>query len=181
MISILILVVDDVDKIAYLFQTYNDEMLRYAKRLLWQRNDPEHDAEDVMGGVWWRLSKYRKSVNIDVTPLEMRAYVMRIVAHQASCLMKTPEALPLDVWQVEEESNRDFLEQIHIRDRYDEVVYELKKLDDRYSVPLELMLVEHMSVKQISIFLDIPLKTVYTNIERGKKQLINAMNRKEIY
>ena len=62
-------------------------------------------------------------------------------------------------------------------DEYRRVVDTIAQLDDRYSIPLYMRWVEELSVKEIARRLDIPVKTVYTNLERGKYLLAKALGK----
>ena len=55
----------------------------------------------------------------------------------------------------------------------------MKKMDDRYSIPIELRFLDNWDIKSIADFLDIPQKTVYTNISRGLTYLYNKFSEKE--
>lgn len=169
------------DKITYLFDTYNNEMLRYAKGLLRHRHDPDQDAQDVVGEAWVKICQYIDSVNFDVPRPQLRAYVMRVVANEALDCMKIKEPTMIEEWDADAVASRDFWERIRIQERYDEVVLELKKMDDRYSIPIELRHLDNWDIKRIADFLDIPQKTVYTNISRGLTYLYNKFSEKENY
>jgi DNA-directed RNA polymerase specialized sigma24 family protein len=49
------------------------------------------------------------------------------------------------------------------------------RLDDRYRIPLYLRWVEELPVKAIARMMDLPPKTVYTNLSRGKAILIKML------
>ena len=70
----------------------------------------------------------------------------------------------------------DFFEQIRIQERYDEVVEEIDRLDEKYSIPLSLRYGEEMETKEIAHLMGLSEKTVYTRISRAKKLLVEKIN-----
>ena len=73
------------------------------------------------------------------------------------------------------EAEYDFLAEIDIKERYNEVVKAIENLDERYSMTLFLFYCKEMSVDSISELMGISPKTVYTRISRGKIHLINSL------
>jgi len=56
----------------------------------------------------------------------------------------------------------------------------LDYLEDKYRLPLTLFYMEHFSYKEIADFLKIPVGTVMSRLRRGKDQLKDLMENKEI-
>ena len=75
-------------------------------------------------------------------------------------------------------SDDDFFEKLCIEERYQEVVCALKALPAIYSTALYLRFFEEKSVTEIADELNIPEKTVYTRIKRGREMLLLAIGKK---
>ena len=65
---------------------------------------------------------------------------------------------------------------MRVRERYEDVIEAIGKLDERYSIPLSLRVTENMEIKEIAKLLGIAEKSVYTRLERARKMLIDILN-----
>lgn len=69
----------------------------------------------------------------------------------------------------------EFISSIQINERYEKVIQVIKKMDDRYSMTLLFRFRDDMSVSEISDYMGLPEKTVYTRLERGKRLLLKLL------
>lgn len=68
-----------------------------------------------------------------------------------------------------------FIEDICIREQYNEVVRAIEQMDDIYGTTLFLVYCKDMTVNEIAEMMDVPAKTVYTRLARGKKMLRDSI------
>lgn len=180
MLQFLLSIADESDhaKIKYLYAQYHDTMIRFAKYRLHKMGMPNYaaDAEDAVQNAFVKITKYIGKVDFTVEDWELRAYVLRIVSNETINVMldyvhfnnpNTPERYVDD---------EDFFNQLRIKERYEEVVEAIGRMDERYSIPMLLKYKDDMKVSDIAKLLGIAEKTVYTRTERGKRMLLEALD-----
>ena len=77
--------------------------------------------------------------------------------------------------EIHSNSAYTFIDGIQIKERYNEVVEAIKRLDDKYSDILYLVYFEGKTVKEIAALMGISAKTVYTRLERGRILLMESL------
>lgn len=167
----------DHEKVESIYHQYRDRMLRLAGARLRQMgvSNAELDAEDVVQNAFVKIVRHIDKLDFSLGEGAVLGYVMKIVANEAaSFAADRTECDSLDAYQ-NTLTDRDFLEQLRVSERYDAVVEAIRRLDERYSITLSLRYVEEMSVKDIAALLGIAEKSVYTRIERGKKKLLQML------
>lgn len=181
MLSFLLLISEPAqcDRIEHLYRTFHDDMLRIAKSRLqvYGRKNYEMDAEDVVQGAFMKMTKYVHAIKPDADDRELEAYVMAILSHEICDFVKDGTySASYEEYEDYIEDGR-FFEQMRISERYDEVVEAIERLDEKYSVSMLLRYRDEMSVKEIAKLMEIPEKTVYTRLERGKKRLLELLDK----
>ena len=73
-----------------------------------------------------------------------------------------------------------FIEMLNSKERYEEVVSEIYSMKEIYSYTLSYRFCDEMDVANIAKMLGVQEKTVYTRIERGKKLLLDSLQRREM-
>lgn len=180
MLQFLLSIADEKDhaKIEYLYNRYHEDMIRFARYRLRKKKMPNYelDAEDAVQNAFLKITKYIDKVDFTVGDKGLRAYVLKIVSNEVSGIVS--DYIYFD--DIDEYSNTleygDFFEQMRIQERYDEVVEEIDRLDEKYSIPLSLRYGEEMETKEIAHLMGLPEKTVYTRISRAKKLLVEKIN-----
>ncbi len=169
------------DKIAYIYRAYHGDLLRFARALLRRAGLPNvtTDAEDVVQNAFLKIIKYEKNVDFDKDDGELRQYVFTVVYREAQnriCRQMEEQSYvdQLDDY-ADAISDDEFLRSLDIQHTYERVVEIIKSMDERYSLPLYFCFCVGMTVKQVSDMLDIPEKTVYTRLTRGKQQLLELV------
>ena len=158
-----------------LFKRYHKPMLRLAshKFFMKKRSNYQLDAEDAVQGTFEKIVRYAHTVPFDRPEKELRAYVYSILQHQISEILQEPELLCEDITDYADINDaQEFGEKLHISERYDQVVTAIRNMEPRYSTALMLYYCEDMSVNRIAHMLEIPEKTVYSRLRRGKQMLI---------
>ncbi len=180
MLSFLLSIADEgrQAQIEYLYYTYHDDMMRFAKYRLRLCGDFNYDmdAQDVVQNAFVKITKYTHAVDFTLSYNELRAYVLTIVTNEANNLLKENKTYEeLDDCLTEEA----FFEALRIKDRYYEVIEAIESLDDRYSIALLYRYRENMSIKELAALLGIAEKSVYTRIERGRKLLLKSLEKEK--
>lgn len=178
MLIFLLSVADEAqrDKVEEIYRKYHVEMFKVAMCKLRGRPNQQSEAEEALQNAFLKIIEYYDSIRFDESEACLRAYYLAIVTNEAINILKR-HTEHICIEEIEERlpSNEDFLEQLCLQTEYAQVVQAIADLDDRYSIPLQLKYVEQLSVDEISALLDQSVKTVYTNISRGKSRLLKQL------
>lgn len=182
MLELLLMLVaeEDKDKLRYIYNTYHDDMLRLAEYKLrtYRADSISHDVQDVVQNAWYRITKYIDNIDTGNEKGSLKSYILMIVEHEAIRYIKNQRSVePLD----EAIEDEDFIEKLHIKERYNEVVAAITRLDAHYAIPLFLHYQQEIPVKELARLLGLPPKTVYTRLARGKKLLLKALGEEGTY
>ena len=155
------------DRIEYIYATYSNDMLRYAKYKLKNRgvSNYELDAEDVVQNSFLRIIRYIDRISRKASGKELRTYLFSIVSREVDKLLK--DQVLFDSFDVYSDviEDGDFWETLRIEKRYDDVV---KKI-----------YCNEMSVKEIATMMGLSDKTVYTRLSRGMRLLKDSFKSEE--
>jgi len=148
------------EEVVRLFDTYADDLYRFAVSYVASK----HDAEDVVSDVFLRLLS--RPILFD-RKFE-KAFLMTMTANKCKDLLrssarKTSVDLESNEWQL--------LTFDGFTEKNKEVFDELMRLDPTYRSPIYLYYYEGYSYKEISRILKISESAVGMRIKRGKEQL----------
>ena len=174
---------DDIkEKIEHIYKTYHRDMLRYAKGQLKKMNVPDYEAEaeDVVQNAFLKIIRYSERIRFDRGDDAVKSYVFAIVLNEAINNVNEYTATVNidDCFEVSTED--EFFEQLPIKEDYEKVLKAIEKLDDKYRYTLMYRYTHEMGVKEIAELMGIPEKTVYTRLERGRKQLLALLEKEGI-
>lgn len=160
--------------IEHIYYTYHEDMVRFAKFKLRNRNIPNYEieSEDVVQNSFIKLVTYAYKIQHDAPPKVLKSYVFEIVKNESATFVhkyfKHPETEALES---EFASVEDYSATVKILNIYNDIIDAIDTLDYIYSVPTYLKVVMDFDIDEISAILEICEKTVYTRIERAKKML----------
>ncbi|MBK7409515.1 MAG: RNA polymerase sigma factor [Saprospirales bacterium] len=157
----------EVDYFSCLYDRYEEQLLRYIKRL-----GVEEEAEDVLQeafiNIWKNLYAFDQS-------LKLSSWLYRIVHNQVvSCIRKKKsfgkdQKDTFDEQRFADLPDESFLD-TDVLEEKDRLTHELlEKLPLLYKEVMVLKFLEDMSYEEISDILKIPEGTVATRINRAKK------------
>ena len=160
---------------------YHDDMIRFARHKLRIAGvqSYEVDAQDAVQSSFLKLCKYYKSIFESVPDKQLKVYVFSIVRNEVNSIINVNNRFEKAYECIETLTDEEFLERLKIKEQYDDVMDAIKKLDDKYSFTLLFYYVEEMSVKNIAENMEIPEKTVYTRLERGRALLLEILNKEK--
>ena len=166
----------DYEKIEYLAETFYNDLLVYAKRNLEIRPLMGYEPEDAVQDTYVRITLKIDHVDFTLSDVEIGKYLRQVLVHIiANKREESQNAVLMGDTKEQISSPDDFVYLIMEEYEREAVTEALKQLEDLYRVPLTLKYREGYSPKKIAELLNKPVKTVYTNIERGlvllKKQL----------
>lgn len=157
-------------QLTHLYNTFRGDMVRFARSRLkmMRRYNSDMDAEDAVQNTFLRVTKYIEKVNFSESEKQLKNYLLTILTREITRLVKAyPDELEYTE-EVCEHAWSKFIEKLRIKALYDETVRVIESLDDIYSTTLFLAYCEELTVNEISKIMEVPTKTVYTRISRGK-------------
>lgn len=182
MLSFLLLLSDlnDDDKLLDIYHHYYPEMLKVASFIFCGKN-PAMDAEDAVQNAFVNLQKSMHRISFWDDERRLHAYVIAVVKTESYKLLKNAVYCE-DIGEYVNAlvSDDDFVEQINRVELYQKVVDAISRLDDRYAIPMYMHWVDELSVKEIATWLGIPVKTVYTQLSRGKYLLLEMLKKEGV-
>lgn len=165
------------DQIEEIYRKYHIEMYKIAKYKLRHNPNPSLEAEEALQNAFVKIIEHFDSIRFDSSERALHAYFLAIVTNEAiNILNKHTEQVSIHDVEEIPASDDSFIDQLCLQSDYDALVRSITELDDRYSIPMQLRYVEQMSVAEISALLNMNVKTVYTNLSRGKTQLLKLLN-----
>lgn len=167
----------DHEKITRIYNGYHLFMLKYATGKLknFGRRNYVYEAEDVVQNSFMKIIRYIDDVDFSLGEKCVKNYIFAILNNEICNFMNDNKELDVFDEAFCEEAEYDFLEKIHIKESYNDVVKAIENLEERYSATLFLFYCKEMSVNSISELMGISTKTVYTRIARGKIKLLDSL------
>ena len=161
------------DKFTLLYELYHKRLLAFAAKLV-----PKDDAEDAVQEAWLRIAK-----NIDriEDPHSERTvgYIMTITRNCAYTVLKQEPKLYPGEREAERKDMDDILNELCEKERFEETVENIRRLNDMYRPVLYLYYVEECTVSQIASQLGRKKETVRKQLQRGREVLIGQLRKEE--
>ena len=156
-------------KVEHIYNTYHEYMMRYAVSKLQAigRTNAIYDAEDAVQNAFMKIVKH---IDKSLTILCNEVY---------NVLQNNEENLEFDEeFSFEKEYN--FIEELEIKEQYNQVVEAIESLDEKYSTTMYLVFCKEKTVNQVAEIMALSPKTVYTRLARGKQLLLDSLKGAQI-
>jgi len=159
----------EIEPFGVLVERYEQKILRYAKRFLFDHDD----AEDLVQNVF--LKAFTNIQSFD-TSRKFSSWLYRIAHNEFVNAIKKKNREPISFFSIDallpyfasEETADKEANKREIRETIDE---HLKNLNVKYREPLVLYYFEELSYKEIADVLRIPIATVGVRLKRSKEIL----------
>ena len=172
------------EKVNRIYETYKRLMLYAAYQILGN----SEDAEDALQMAMLGICRNAAQIDLSVTEQEIRSYVMTAVQNaaysiQRSRIRRQSQNTSLD--ELREKAGdvitdgHSFVETLAIRERYQEVVEAIRGLPELYREVMFLHYVEEVSISAIAKRLGRKEDAVRQQLSRGRKMLIQQLEKKE--
>ncbi len=175
MLSFLLTISDEEyhPRIAEIYNSYHDDMIRIAKYRLKRADIPDYAvyAEDAVQNSFSKIVKHIDKIDFNVPEKYLKSYVFSIVINEVINIISNIEYVESLDDYAENLDDREFMQRLKVKEVFDEVVRAIKKMDERYSTVLLFHYCNDMNVKEIAEMLGVSEKTVYTRLFRGKALL----------
>ena len=166
--------------VIYIFNKYHTEMLT-AARVQFKNagvSNWELEAEDAVQNAFVKITRYINTIKGKVKEENVRAYLYAITNNEVNAIIS--DNIRSNTESAEEEEMIDdgeFVRRLEMKEQYDIVVEAIKQLDEKYSTVLLLRYCGEISVKRIAKFLGLKPQTVYKRIKRGKRRLLELLEK----
>ena len=167
----------DQSKIEYIYNKYHDHMMKYAisKLMSMGRQNYTYDAEDAVQNAFIKIVKNIHKFDFNRDEKSIKNYSFTILTNEIYTLTKfKDDFLELDE-SMFESSQHGILEEICIKDEYDNVVQAIENLSEIYSSTLFLAYCKEMSTNEIAKFMSVSTQTVYARLKRAKLYLLDYL------
>ena len=170
-------------KVEELYHKYHDYMMKCAvsKFKSLGRYNCVYDAEDAVQNTFMKITKHIDKIDFSRTEADVKNYCLAILTNEICNILNDNE----EIYEFDEEycsfEEYNFVDELNIRESYDEVVKAIEKLDEKYSTTLQLFYCEEMAPNDIAELMGLPPKTVYTRLARGKKILLESLKGDKVY
>lgn len=170
-------------KIERIYNKYHEYMMRYAISKFQNEGSPNflYDAEDAVQNAFVKIVKYIERIDFSREEKDVKNYCLTILINEIYYLLHRKEENFENFEEFCLEKEYNFIEELKIQDRYNELVEAIESLDERYSTTLYLVFCKEMTVNEISEMMGISAKTVYTRLARGKKLLLESLKGAKFY
>ncbi len=168
-------------KIGFLYEKYHDDMVRFARRKLFDGGDhnAEYDAEDVVQNTFMTVVRIASKIDLNSN---VKSYLFAILTNEIMDFFrergKERELLNLDDLEGQVYSD-DFIEQLNLEEECRRVRAAIDQMKDIYKCVFMCKFKGMMAVEEIAAFFGISVKTVYTRLLRGRNELLSILHRED--
>ena len=168
----------DTDKTEFerLYHQYADAIFRKTLYIL--KN--QQDTEDVIQETWLKVSKNMDKLK-DKDDRVALAYIMKIAYHQALSHLREQKIPDEPLSEADAKSDEDALFCICQQADMNDIVACFAELPVHYRDVLSLYFFYHHSIPEIAKLLHIKPATANSRFTRGRKKLIDMLERKGFY
>ncbi len=164
-------------KIEHIYNTHHDYMMRYAVSRFqsFGRTNFGYDAEDAVQNAFMKITKYIDNIDFSRGETDVKNYCLTILHNEICNILEENEENFEFNEEICAEQEYNFIEELQLREKYNEVVKAIETLDERYSTTLYLVFCKEKTVNEVAEMMGINPKTVYTRLARGKKLLLDLL------
>jgi RNA polymerase sigma-70 factor (ECF subfamily) len=163
----------DADAFGILVRRYEEKMLRYARKFLFQSSDIQDVVQEVFVKAYVNIKSFDASRRFS-------PWLYRIAHNEFINAGRKFKSLPVFAFDLDalfphlpaKETADENYRRKEIKDLLEKY---LAKLSPKYREPLILYYIEEMSYKEIADILKIPVATVGIRLKRGKDTLSELM------
>ena len=164
-------------KVEHIYNTYHDYMMRYAVSKLQAagRTNATYDAQDAVQNSFMKIVKHIDKIDFSRGEKDVKNYCLTILYNEVCNVLHDNQETFEFVEELCSEKEYNYIEELEIKESYDEVVRGIKALDEKYSTTLYLIFCKEKTVNEVAKMMGLTPKTVYTRLARGKELLLNSL------
>lgn len=165
---------DDQAKFEIIYHTYRKRMVLTADSVLHNKGD----AEDAVHDTFIKIARNMKSID-DPKSNKTLSYVIKATKNNAINLLnkneRRDELIKLD--DVENMTDEQFFEKLSLTESYEEIVDAIRSLNDTYRDVMFYHFVEEMKIRDIADLLGRKNSAIQQQLIRGKKKLLEILEK----
>ena len=164
-------------KIEHIYNTYYDYMMKCAvtKFKACGRSNYTYDAEDAVQNSFMKITKHIDKIDFSRGEKDVKNYCFAILNNEICNVLSDNQ----ENYEFDEEfcpgNEYNFIDELEIKEEYDEILAAIEALDTKYSTTLQLFFSKEMTPYEIAELMGISPKTVYTRLARGKNLLLESL------
>ena len=164
-------------KVEHIYNTYHDYMIKYAVSKLRAagRTNFMYDAEDAVQNSFVKIVKHIDKIDFSRGEKDVKNYCLTILCNEVCNVLNDNE----ENYEFDEEfcsgNEYNIIEELEMRENYNEVVKAIKALDEKYSTTMYLVFCKENTVNQVAELMGLSPKTVYTRLARGRQLLLDYL------
>lgn len=165
---------NDRVKFEIIYNTYRKRMVLTADSVLHNKDD----AEDAVHDTFIKIARNMKSIDEPESDRTL-SYVLKVTKNNAINLLhknkRRDELIQLD--DVENMTDEQFFEKLSLVESYEEIVSAIRNLNDTYRDVMFYHFIKEMKIKDISDLLGKKNSAVQQQLIRGKKRLLEILEK----
>lgn len=158
-----------------IYLKYRNQMILVALSLLHNQDD----AEDAVHEAFLGIANHMKTVSQIKNENDLRNYCLKSAKNASLNMLKAQSRREKTFFEPFPVSDKDFLDSVCTKCDCDELIRAIQKLDEKYRDVLYYHFALEMTVPQVATLLGRKKATVKKQLIRGKKFLLENINRKE--
>ena len=164
-------------KVEHIYNTYHKYMMRYAVSKLKAagRTNAVYDAQDAVQNSFMKIVKHIDRIDFSRGEKDVKNYCLTILYNEVCNVLSDNEGNYEFFEEFYSKKEYNYVEELEIRETYNEVIKRIKALDEKYSTTLYLIFCREMTVNEVARMMGLTPKTVYTRLARGKKLLLESL------
>ncbi len=165
-------------KIEYLYETYHDDMLRFARSRLKAMNSETAycDAEDIVQEAFIKITIFHDRIDLSWETKRIRAYLFAMIGNLIYDMQRTKkDHEDIEDYRNTLQSEDDFVDALMVRERAAEVEKALEDLHEIYRMTLLYRFYENRSIDDIARFMGVSENVVSVRIYRAQRILKEAL------
>ena len=128
-----------------------------------------------IGNIRHSITRYINRIDFSRKERDIKNYCLAILSNEIRNILNDNKENFETNEELFSEDEYNIVEELELREHYDEVVSSIEALDFKYCTTLQLYFCEEMTVNEIATTMGISPKTVYTRLARGRKLLLESL------
>lgn len=166
--------------IVALYNEHKDEMLTIILKRLEDAGDTNSiiDAQDVLQNVFVNTVKYINSLPAS-SEKEQKAYLYAVLRNETTHFIDRYNEIKKESYELNDVPDEEyFLDELEIKERYNDVVKAICSLDEKFSIVLLFKYAKGYKIAKIAKMLGISKPAVSKRLSKGKALLLEALKEK---
>lgn len=163
------------------FRKIYDKYYQYALRICLARIKDYHMAEDILSISFYKIHKH---LDRSLPEKAIKAFIIKVVNNDINNYLKSISKKPIqsefaeEYIANEEEWKNTPLDNLVISEGINNIYNEISNLSPKISETMLLLVDCNLSKQAIAEILEVPVKTVYSRITLGRKQLKEKLSKR---